>query len=297
MNKLYQGDNLAILRSLPDASVDLIYADPPFCTGNKQSGGYLPTDKGCDTSYEDDTNFDRSKNIEKGIGNNQSTDAEWLERNKGTKWDFLKYICTNTHLYYFEKMIPIMEECFRILKLTGACYWHVDYRTAYLYRVVFRKVFCDLNCFGNEIIWHYPNKPHGISLSRKFNPNFNHILYYRKVDRNQQPIHRLNLEYEPDTKKKMGCVWSIPTTLGNERIGYPTQKPIELLARIIRASSNQHDIVLDPFSGSGTTLDAAHTLGRQWIGIDSGDEAINVIQGRLRDRHGLEYDRDYQLIT
>ena len=77
----------------------------------------------------------------------------------------------------------------------------------------------------------------------------------------------------------------------------PTQKPVALYKRMIIASSNQGDIVLDPFSGSGTTFDAAHTLGRAWIGIDVGVEAINVIQSRLRDRHGLEYDRDYQLIT
>ena len=81
-----------------------------------------------------------------------------------------------------------------------------------------------------------------------------------------------------------------------ERLGYPTQKPVALYERMIKASSNQGDTVLDPFAGSGTTLDAAHTLGRQWIGIDEGDEAISVIQGRLRDRHGLEHDRDYQLI-
>ena len=295
-NTLYQGDNLTILRDMPSESVDLIYADPPFCTGKKQSGNYVSWRKEYGTSYEDDTDFDRQKNIEKGIGNNHITDPEWLERNKGTKWEFLKHICTNTHLYYFEKMTPIMEECFRVLKSTGALYWHVDYRTAYLYRVVFRKIFTDLNCFGNEIIWHYPNKVALPNTKKKFVSNFNHILYYRKVDRNQQPIHCLNLEYEPDTRKKMGCVWSIPTALGNERVGYPTQKPIKLLLRIIKASSHQGDVVLDLFAGSGTTLDAAEKLGRRWIGIDISDAAIHVIQSRLRDRLGLEYDRDYKLI-
>ena len=92
--------------------------------------------------------------------------------------------------------------------------------------------------------------------------------------------------------------WQMPliNRVAKERLGYPTQKPVALYERMIKASSNQGDTVLDPFAGSGTTLDAAHTLGRHWIGIDEGDEAINVIQGRLRDRHGLEYDRDYQLI-
>ena len=287
MNKLYQGDNLAILREMPDASVDLIYADPPFCTNKKQSGNYVSWQKEYNTSYEDDTDFDRQRNIEKSIGNNHTIDPEWLQRNENTKWEFLKHICTNTHLYYFEKIIPILEACFRVLKPTGALYWHVDYRTAYLYRVVFRKVFCDLNCFGNEIIWHYPNKGALPNTKNKFVSNFNHILFYRKVGRNQQPLHRLNLECEPGTKKKMGTVWRIPSALGNERVGYPTQKPIQLLARIIKASSNQGDTVLDPFCGSGTTLDAAQGLGRHWIGIDQNPDAIAITQKRLEDRHGL----------
>ena len=79
-----------------------------------------------------------------------------------------------------------------------------------------------------------------------------------------------------------------------ERLGYPTQKPVALYERMIKASSNQHDIVLDPFAGSGTTLDAAESLGRKWIGIDIGDEAIEIIQTRLRDRHGLMLN--YELI-
>ena len=81
-----------------------------------------------------------------------------------------------------------------------------------------------------------------------------------------------------------------------QKVGYPTQKPVALYERMIKASSNQHDIVLDPFAGSGTTLDAAHTLGRHWIGIDIGDAAIETIQERMRNRHGLEYDRDYEII-
>ena len=85
----------------------------------------------------------------------------------------------------------------------------------------------------------------------------------------------------PDT------VWHIPYIRTNEVVDYPTQKPLALYARMIKASSNQGDVVHDPFAGSGTTLDAAESLGRKWIGIDIGDEAIEIIQTRLRDRHGL----------
>ena len=96
----------------------------------------------------------------------------------------------------------------------------------------------------------------------------------------------------------MRDIWNIPIAapVSKERVGYPTQKPVALYERMIKASSNQHDIVLDPFAGSGTTLDAAHTLGRHWIGIDIGDAAIETIQERMRNRHGLEYDRDYEII-
>ena len=80
------------------------------------------------------------------------------------------------------------------------------------------------------------------------------------------------------------------TSSSKERTGYPTQKPVALYARMIKASSNQHDVVLDPFAGSGTTLDAAQSLGRRWIGIDIGDDAIKTIESRLRDRHGMLLD-------
>ena len=123
-------------------------------------------------------------------------------------------------------------------------------------------------------------------LKRRFSNNHDYILFYTPIGKDHQTLHNLSYDFEANTKKKMGTVWDIPFAKGKERVGYPTQKPIRLLERIIKASSNQSDTVLDPFAGSGTTLDAAHTLGRAWIGIDVGDEAISVIQGRLRDRHG-----------
>ena len=117
------------------------------------------------------------------------------------------------------------------------------------------------------------------------------LIYWTK---NRKP--RLKRYLVGSVGKLPQSMWAdIPIASSKERLDYPTQKPVALYERMIKASSNQGDTVLDPFAGSGTTLDAAHTLGRQWIGIDVGDEAINVIQGRLRDRHGLEHGRDYQL--
>ena len=291
MNQLFQGDNLAILRNMPDESVDLIYADPPFNTGRVLNGAYLPDEKGVESSYADKTDYDLPT---KAWHKNHN---EWLEENKDSEWYFLSHFCTPTNLYYFFDMIPVLEEIKRVLKKTGAMYWHINQRTAHTYRIIFDKVFGDIRCFRNQIIWHYPNKAHMPNLKTRFNNNYDTIFFYTKIHgRSGICIHELDLEYENESKKKMGCVWSIPYASQKERLGYPTQKPIRLLERIIKASSNQHDIVLDPFAGSGTTLDAAHTLGRHWIGIDVGDAAIETIQERMRNRHGLEYDRDYEII-
>ena len=290
MNTLHQGDNLTILRALPDASVDLICTDPPFNTGETINGSYGFENRGVDIAYKDKSDYIRPANSFSNIC------EEWHEENKDYEFYFLHNFCSPSELYYFFGMTPILKEIKRILKVGGALYWHCDYRTVSVYRIILNLIFGDRGCFRNEIIWYNPSKPSRPALKARFSNNYNNILFYSKL-KDQRFVGDFKLEYELGTKKKMGTVWSIPNVKGRERVGYPTQKPRELYERMIKASSNQHDIVLDPFAGSGTTLDAAHTLGRHWIGIDVGDEAISVIQGRLRDRHGLEHDRDYELIT
>ena len=248
MNKLYQGDNLAILRSLPDASVDLICTDPPFNTG-KDWGAF--SDK-------------------------------WEGGLKG----------------YLKFMEARVVECRRVLKDTGSLYLHCDPTASHYLKVMLDGVF-GIKQFRNEIVW---KRQFGINISsRKYPQEHDVILYYsysesvfrqeykdlsqrhlkefRHLDsqgrRYKKASHRGNGRpfrfYLDDSKgRPLGTIWSdIPfASRSNERVGYPTQKPLALLTRIIKASSNQHDIVLDPFAGSGTTLDAAHTLGRHWIGID-----------------------------
>ena len=288
MNQLFQGDNLEILHNMPSGSVDLIYADPPFNTRRTQDGTCMSFRKKLDVTYNDKSDYSRSVH--------RSGCQDWHERNKDSKFYFLHHFCSPSELYYFETMIPVLIEIKRVLKISGALYWQCNWRTSHIYRMIISQIFGDINCFKNEIIWHYPNKVPMPSLKKKFSSNYDNILFYTRVDKNQRTTHDLTLEREAGTKKKMGAVWSIPSTKGKERVGYPTQKPMELLMRMIKASSNQHDIVLDPFAGSGTTLDAAQSLGRHWIGIDVGDAAIKTIQERMRNRHGLEYDRDYEII-
>ena len=275
MNKLYQGDNLAILRSLPDESVDLICTDPPFNTG-KDWGAF--SDK-------------------------------WEGGLKG----------------YLKFMEVRVVECRRVLKDTGSLYLHCDPTASHYLKLVMDAVFGEKN-FRNEIVWFYQGTGQPQNAFKRKHDNiffyakskdsffsdvdssepisdFSKSKYthedekgkYKEIRHNDGSIHRQYIR----SHQRMRDVWEIPiiNAMAKERLGYPTQKPIALYERMIKASSNQSDTVLDPFAGSGTTLDAAESLGRQWIGIDVGDAAINVIQGRLRDRHGLEYDRDYQLIT
>ena len=271
MNTLYQGDNLTILRALPDASVDLIATDPPFNT-DKDWGAF--SDK-------------------------------WEGGLKG----------------YLKFMEPRLIECRRVLKDTGSLYLHCDPTASHYLKVMLDGVF-GIKQFRNEIVWCYSN----CGRPKKFFPNKHDLIYlysktdnalwnnikipysekyiersFRHVDENGRRYRKRtegNIErYYADEGMTPNDWWdmAVLNRMAKERLGYPTQKPLALYERIIKASSNQGDTVLDPFAGSGTTLDAAHTLGRHWIGIDNGTEAIKTIQDRLRQRHGLEYNRDYEL--
>ena len=280
MNTLYQGDNLQALRSLPDASVDLIATDPPFNTG-KDWGAF---------------------------------NDKWEGGLKG----------------YLKFMEPRLIECRRVLKDTGSLYLHCDPTASHYLKLVLDSVF-GIKQFRNEIVW--KRQCGRTNHTRKlYSKEHDIILFYTKSD--DYVFHRIYLPISESTQKRYNLIdengdryfilrkggrrkedariylkksrgvpldslWIIDLQLASsskERVGYPTQKPVALYERMIKASSNQCDTILDPFAGSGTTLDAAHTLGRQWIGIDIGDKAIQTIQDRMRDRHGLEYDRDYQLI-
>lgn len=285
MNRLYLGDNLSIMRSFPSDSIDLIATDPPFNTGKTQNGKIYSWRKPCESAYSDDSGYKRGKN-----GNNSYKNTEWHQRNKNGEWYFLSHFCNPNELYYFERMIPIIEELKRLMKRGGTLYWHCDYRTNAVYRIILNKIFGDRLSFRNELIWHYPNKTHPCLTKRSYLCNHNNVLVYTKVLPNQVLGNQLNLkEFE---HLERCTVWTIPYAPTTERVGYPTQKPIELYTRIIKASSNAGDVVLDPFCGSGTTLDAAECLGRKWIGIDQSEQAIDTTEKRLRKQHGLliEYE-------
>jgi DNA modification methylase len=273
VNKLILGDNLESLKDILDESIDLIYLDPPFFS--KQSYEVIWGDEGEIRSFQDRW----SGGIDHYVG--------WL----------------------YERV----EQMHRILKETGSIYLHCDWHAQAEIKVfVLNKIFGSKN-FRNEIIWCYS----GPANSTKSFPQKHDTIYrYSKSDAFIFNKNDILISYDEatlkrrsyaETKKKgipfqgkdieeylKGRVpfdwWDGINSGGQmssrERIGYPTQKPEALLERIIKASSNKGDVVLDPFMGGGTTIAVAEKLGRQWIGIDQSVMAIKVTEFRLEKQYG-----------
>jgi len=262
-NQLILGDNLEVLRTLPSNSIDLIYIDPPFFSG-------------------------RQYNVIWGDTNEVRTFYDIWE---GGIDSYLIWL--NARLW----------EMRRVLKPTGSIYVHCDWHASHYIKTEMDKIFGYEN-FRNEIVWDYRT---GGSSKEAFSKKHDVILFYTKTD-----SYNFNLQKEKAyTKSKsrkpgkidygagiaeffedeygvynwvnMRDVWSIPyiNSQALERIGYPTQKPEVLLERIIKASSNEGDIVADFFCGGGTTLAVAVKLKRRFIGCDSSRVAISVTLDRL----------------
>lgn len=195
-----------------------------------------------------------------------------------------------------------------ILADGGIIYVHLDWKKAHYVKIILDELFIENN-FLFEVCWLYENKPQD-SRKKRLPRDIDFLLVYKKGgnEHTHHPIYiptahprkqnkvikqdgkrvsardeNGNVIYEMREEKLLGSVWNIPLVNpnGRERIGYPTQKPEELLAAVIKTSSNPGDIILDAFAGSGTTLAVAEKLGRRWIGIDCGKLAIYTIQKRL----------------
>jgi len=255
-NLIYCGDNLEVLAKFPEKSVDLIYADPPFFS-NK--------------AYEI-------------IWGNGAEMKVYEDRWKGG---------INV---YIEWMKDRLWQCYRVLKDTGSMYLHCDWHASHRLRVALDDIFSDGN-FQNEIIWHYHTG--GVS-KRIWGRKHDTIFFYIKGNNwtynlikekryYEKPFFGATEGYQKEADGRLYImahpddVWDIPAVLNlsKERLGYPTQKPEALLKRIIGASSNRGNIVLDPFCGCGTTLAVAYQLGRKWIGIDVSPIACNKMKDRL----------------
>jgi len=260
---IYCGDCLVKLRDLKAGSIDLIYIDPPFNSNRKYSNSVKVIGDRC---FDD--RFD-------------SVDA------------YLRY------------MKPRLKELHRVLKPTGSLYYHCDWHASHYVKVLLDspELFGYAN-FQNEIVWCY--RSGGASPRKRFSRKHDIILFYSKTgdyvfnglreksyNRGLKPYKFRGVEEYRDesgwyTEVGMKDYWEINMVgrTSRERLDYPTQKPQVLLERIVSASSNEGDIVLDAFCGSGTTLAAARKLGRRWIGIDISPTACKLSRERL-DRLGL----------
>ncbi len=263
---LLHGDNLAALAHLPDASMQLVYLDPPFNTGRTQQRRSTTSTRDPDGAY---LGFQ---------GTSYSRTVETLCR-----YD-------DTFLDYWGFLAPRLEQAHRVLRDDGTLYLHLDWREAHYAKVALDALF-GRECFLNELIWAYD---YGAKSRRRWPTKHDTILVYVKnpdtyyfdsdaVDREPYMAPGLVTPEKAARGKLPTDVWwhTIVTTNGREKTGYPTQKPLGVLRRIVAASSREGDWVLDPFAGSGTTAAAARDLGRRSVSMDANPEAVQVMSDRL----------------
>ena len=277
MNTFYHGDCLFILNhDIEPESIDLIYLDPPFFTGKAQKGKWQPA--AMEISFEDSKRFW----AEKADAMREKAPV-WLRHIALQRPDFASY------LYY---MMVRLEACHKGLKRTGSTYLHCDWRASHYLKMIMDEIFGSAN-FRNEIIWHYTS---GGASKNHFSRKHDILLWYSKssmynfnTDMMRVPYKFQNTKIyededgiymiEPQTGKRryyhpkgkvVDDVWDISFVgpHSSERVGYPTQKPEALLEKIIKASSNEDDLFLDPFCGCGTSIIVASKLSRRFIGVD-----------------------------
>ena len=272
MNRtLWVGDNLEVLRRLDTHLVDLVYADPPFNSGRRYGTG---------DGFEDRWDCDQAPDM-------RDVPPALLGKvsgliNSGGRSDMAHYLAF---------MAPRLSEMRRVLRPGGTLYLHCDHHASHYLRILLDVIF-GADAFRNEIIWCYSSG--GVSSQRFAQKHdlifcyategpvtFNtpRVPYWSSASQSGKNRHR----FHTDGKVMLDWWSDIPILTQNEseRTGWPTQKPSKLLVRIIEASSNPGDMVLDPFVGSGTTSVAAEKLGRRWCGIDVSEHAVEISRERL----------------
>lgn len=267
-------DNLNVLRSLPDESIDLVYIDPPFNTGKVQARTQLRT--------QSDEQGDRS-----GFQGKRYSTIKLGSKSYADEFDdFLGFL------------EPRLVETLRVLKPQGSLYFHIDYREVHYCKVLLDQIFGRAS-FLNEIIWAYD---YGARTKKKWPPKHDNILWYAR-DPEHYTFNVEQIERIPymapglvgPEKAKRGKLptdtwWhTIVPTNGREKTGYPTQKPEGILRRIISASSNPGDMVLDFFAGSGTTGAVCRDLGREFILVDNNPQAMETMAKRLSNVPDLQW--------
>jgi len=263
---LIHGDNLAVMATLPEASMQLIYLDPPFNTGRTQRRVTTRSTRDPEGTHLGFAGTSYTRTVE-ALSSYDDAFADY--------WSFLA---------------PRLIEAHRLLRDDGTLYLHLDWREAHYAKVALDALF-GRECFLNELVWAYD---YGAKSRRRWPTKHDTILVYVKnpdsyyfdsdaVDREPYMAPGLVTPEKAARGKLPTDVWwhTIVPTNGAEKTGYPTQKPLGVLRRIVQASSREGDWVLDAFAGSGTTAAAARELGRRTISIDASPDAIAIAARRL----------------
>jgi len=284
-NALYYGDNLGVMsRYLTDSSVDLIYLDPPFKSDKnynvlfrKKSDAETPDDQAQILAFTDTWTWgsDDKETYEHLIAKAEPRIASTVEA-------LYRILGPSDMMSYIVMMAPRLIEMKRVLKPTGSIYLHCDMSASHYLKVLMDAVFGVEN-FLNNVVWLYGL---GGSSKRYWPRKHDDLLWYsRSPDQHffeaaQVPATSQRLKGK---MKKAPDYWDIPSinNMAKERMGYPTQKPLELLERIISSSCPEGGVVLDPFCGCGTAVVAAQKLGRSWIGIDISFLAVELMRERI----------------
>jgi site-specific DNA-methyltransferase (adenine-specific) len=273
-SRIYFGDNLPILRSLPAESVEMIYIDPPFNTGRVQARTQIKTER---SLTGDRTGYAGQRYETIKIGSKAYSDL------------------FDDYLAFLE---PRLIEAHRLLSPNGSLYFHIDYREVHYCKILLDQIF-GRESFLNEIIWAYD---YGARTRKKWPPKHDNILWYVKDPENYiynvDDIERIPYMAPGLVGPEKAARGKLPTdtwwhtivgTNSKEKTGYPTQKPLGVLRRILQASSNPGGTVMDFFAGSGTIGAACLESGRQFILIDNNPQAMQVMAQRFADLDDLEW--------
>jgi len=300
---IFEGDNLDILRGFNSECVDLIYLDPPF---NSKANYAAPIgSQAAGAAFKDTWGLDDIKLAWHGI----------IKHDYPALYAFLqavRLVHSDSMMSYLMYMAVRIMELRRILKPSGSIYLHCDPTASHYLKLLMDCLF-GKTYFRNEIIWCYRGggvpkhdfaKKHDVIFrySSATPPTFNvdavRISYSESVRHSRESRYDKSYQgttiyagYKPNVLgKHPEDWWEIQPLMPSdkkERTGYPTQKPMALLSRIIKASSHKGDMVLDPFCGCATTCIAAEKLDRHWIGIDISPKAGELVQDRLRKEVGF----------
>ena len=319
MNRLYYGDCLAVMEEMGLGSVDLIYLDPPFNSNRAynaiykdETGRPLPDqiEAFCDAWTLDD---ERERAIahmpilirEAGIDDEVAEFWRlWVKALRQANPKLLAYLS-----YMVQRLLPMRG----LLKPTGSIYLHCDPTASHYLKIMMDAIFGHQN-FVNEIVWRIGWISGFKGRKRGWIRNHDIILYYVRSPAARDYFNKEYIPYPDGYTRRDGAeptgqgipiedTWncsegdqlnSIMIMSYAKKMGYATEKPVPLLERIIKASSNPGDVVFDPFCGCATTLEAAHKLDRQWIGVDIAVHAIKrVAKVRLEDRLRLVEGKDF----